>query len=100
MTRLKRAYLDYNDRYWAGKLPDDLMVKWAYGIDAMGDSDPEIIRINALLRRWECAWRATLLHECAHIAVDLTGPELKDHGPKFKREIRRLLRAGAFDGLL
>lgn len=45
--------------------------------------------------------RRTLLHEMAHIAVAAKyGRKAMNHGKYWKAEMRRLMRAGAFDGLL
>jgi hypothetical protein len=39
----------------------------------------------------------TLLHEMSHVA---TWDEKVDHGPRFYKEIRRLMKLGAFDKLV
>lgn len=40
----------------------------------------------------------TLLHEMCHVAVGAK-QDLHDHGPRFQREMRRLARLGAFEGI-
>jgi len=55
------------------------------------------IAVNWELRHWEVVVRMTMLHEMAHLASRL---ESGKHGAQWKAEIKRLIRAGAFDDLL
>jgi hypothetical protein len=41
--------------------------------------------------------RITLLHEMAHMKVDRKFDRAMGHGKNFKKEVRRLMAAGAFD---
>lgn len=52
--------------------------------------------LNPYFKDWSKVNRITLLHEMVH--VKLNGRH--GHGPKFKKELRRLILAGAFDDLL
>ena len=54
------------------------------------------IALNPLFTEWTKVVRTTILHEAVH--VKLMGKH--GHGPKFKKELRRLILAGAFDDLL
>ena len=95
MTRLKRAFLDYNQRWFNGKLAPDTIVRWAE-MDEMGTSTGQLILVNRKLRRWDSAWKLTLFHEMAHVATD---SEVAEHGPRWLRVMRSLARRGAFDKL-
>ena len=98
LTKLKRAYDDYNDRYFGGKLPDTIKVKWSRTLPGHGRwlsfAEGGIIEIAAWQRKYWMTWNLTLLHEMAHVATD---HEIEEHGPKWHREMRRLARSGAFD---
>lgn len=98
-TKLKDAFLTYNVLYFSGQLATDTIVVWSHGLgrNCCGTCDPDLIRINAALKRFEPVWRTTLLHEMAHLT---TQDERAEHGKRWKREMRRLMRLGAFDGLL
>ena len=97
MTRLRRAYLYYNRKWFDGMLPTDIVVAWSYRLPrpCMGISEPDAILLNAKDRR-SCIWRMTLLHEMCHLATE---NERAEHGPKWKCRMRSLARHGAFDKL-
>ena len=54
------------------------------------------IMLNPKFKEWVKATKITLLHEMCHVKLHNKG----GHGPKFKKELRRLILAGAFDDLL
>jgi hypothetical protein len=102
---LRRQYLKYNDIYFDGKLPFDLLVYWepsdgqlaqTIELECPEQGETELaIRIDPTLRFSKAMWKMTLLHECCHIKLH---PYL-GHGQKFQREMLRLARAGAFNRL-
>ena len=96
MTKLKRAFLEYNEQFFGNRLPADTIVKWSHSLPVMGRFEGNTIIINDYFKRWASVWRLTLLHEMAHLATD---SEVEEHGPRWRREMHRLARAGAFDGL-
>lgn len=99
MTALARAYSRFNRLYFANALPPDLPVRWSRKLPSSmyGCHSEEGILIHAQLRPfWEVAMM-TLLHEMAHEA---TKDERDSHGPRWRREMRRLMRLGAFDEFL
>jgi hypothetical protein len=99
---LLKAYQQYNRQYWGNALPP-INVVWNDHIwpeeKQYGNWDPsnDTISVAKQHRPYESLWRATLLHEMAHVA---TKDEKQDHGPLFRKEMRRLMRLGAFDDLL
>ncbi len=98
--RLKRAYRKYNYKYFDGQLPNPPEVKilWAeMGNQLMGYQLEDEIVLSRKYHRHDSLWRATLLHEMCHIS---TIDEKNEHGPKFRKELRRIIIAGAFDDLL
>ena len=100
-AELRRLFRQYNRLYFSGKLPRaDIrfagMDKENYlGFCVFFAGVPEV-RINKRIRRWPKMVRMTLLHEMCHVAL----PRRAEHGPRFQREIARLVRDGAFIGLL
>lgn len=96
MTRLAAAYREYNKLYFSNKLPHDIDVKWKKNMPPIGLWIAGTILINAAYKKEHMIWRLTLLHEMAHVA---TAAEKAEHGPRWKREMRRLARIGAFDKL-
>jgi len=102
VTHLRRSYLRYNRLWFSNRLPEDMVVRWSrrmphnlYGVyneEAYGEG----IFINAIWRGFYEIAQLTLLHEMAHVATE---SEKKHHGPRWKREMRRLARIGAFDNL-
>ncbi len=59
---------------------------------------PAMILLPDDLKVWET--RVNLLHEIAHLKVNLKFKRNMGHGKNFDREIRRLVAAGAYDGWL
>lgn len=97
---LKQFYRKYNRKYFSNKLTDRVEVCWStLGTDDMlgrccpiGDGFVILLFTPAAGR--EHTMNMTLLHEMAHIA---TVDEPQAHGPKWKAEMRRLAKIGAFD---
>lgn len=93
---LQRWYRRYNKEYFGGKLPPARVrfakIAWM-GEAYLGSGE---IYINVLLKKWERGGaRFTLLHEMAHLSL----PASVDHGPRFQKEMLRLAKAGAFNGV-
>ena len=94
---LKRLYTTYNRLWFGGKLQRNTILVYANIPDASADitqTEPPVIRIHRNFRTWGRLKRFSLLHEMAHLATDVSG-----HGPRWQREMRRLVRVGAFDRL-
>lgn len=108
--KLKRFYRRANRAYFGGKLPSKTIIQWdpelhrrEKCIGIMEYFPGRIIEISLdpwLKRSWSIV-AMTLLHEMAHIKLLMADPygSRVGHGPKFQREMRRLSRVGAFDGL-
>lgn len=96
MTRLQSAYHDYNRLYFRSQLPSNVMVKWVKMEKHYGRAGGGLIEISTYIKNFPDFWQMTLLHEMAHVATD---SEKADHGPRWRREMRRLARIGAFDKL-
>ena len=103
MCLLQDDYTNFNRDYFLGQLPDDVNVEWAnlgllhdMGATWIDEAGTRQIRIdrrtNPVLRQA----RLTLLHEMCHVKFN----NRCGHGPKFKKEKRRLILAGAFDPYL
>jgi hypothetical protein len=100
LTKLQRTYNRFNKLYFDGRLHHDIEVTWhryPKGMKICGESDSEVIWVNEAHKSWGKVWQLTLLHEMAHVS---TIDEKAHHGPKWVREMRRLFRIGAYDGLL
>ena len=96
-------YDQYNEIYFGFKLPQ--VVVGFYKLGALeygatftitGAAFVSYICLNSELKKWEGVVRATLLHEMCHVKLNNRG----GHGPKFKKELHRLLLKGAFDDCL
>jgi hypothetical protein len=104
---LRRAYLKFNDTWFAGKLPPNVVVFWEPANGNLAETfefetlestggEPELgIRIDPTLRFAARLWKFTLLHEMCHVKTY----SYLGHGKKFKKEMLRLANAGAFDNL-
>jgi len=97
MTKLQQEYLDYNKKYFNNRLPDDIKVKWGRSNIYMGLCFDDHIMINRELMKWHSIWRMTLLHEMCHLASE---DECSQHGRRWKKQMWRLMRLGAFNKLL
>jgi hypothetical protein len=98
--RLKGAYKRYNYKFFGNLLPNppDVKISWAdLGNQLMGYQLEDEIVLSKKYHRHDSLWRATLLHEMCHIS---TITEKTEHGPRFRKELRRIIVAGAFDDLL
>jgi len=101
LTKLQRVFHYYNWKYFGSALSPDTSVKWTRAWHGetkfMGvsvDDEPPQIRLHAKWRNHSGIWRATLLHEMAHLAV---ANERAEHGPQWLKLMRSLVRRGAFD---
>lgn len=101
---LQYAYRIANRRYFGNKLPKDLLVKFAtinrykLGSTWMNHSNgwkPYRIHISSKLRFSSSLSLMTLLHEMVHVEF----PKPDDHGPWFNKRMKKLAKAGAFEGL-
>ncbi|MDE2106978.1 MAG: hypothetical protein KGL39_57755 [Patescibacteria group bacterium] len=103
---LRRQYVAYNKRFFHDLLPEKLVVrfadindKWAGVTCFDGDTkEPYEISIDKHLIKYPRYAKLVLLHELCHVSVGQK--EKQYHGILFKKEIKRLLDAGAFTPLL
>ena len=102
--QLRWWYRTLNRRYWGGRLALPWQILFRRGVDGLGrtmffqakdKTDAVELSIRVELRASIHLTLIVLLHEMAHIAHPKAG-----EGPAHKAEIRRLLRAGAYDRLL
>lgn len=115
---LKKEYDYYNKLYFGNKLPQDMVVEWSSNIvdGTSGGCHPHgvlpcaqpycqrgckssFIRISPILSMMECQSLCTLLHEMVHIKSLVGSRHLAYHGKIWQTEMRRLVRAGAFDDI-
>lgn len=102
---LNRMYARFNALYYKGNLPPVPNYWWDFGNSheahylaiARTVRGIVVIRHNVLLRPFTKVVAGNMLHEMAHIA---TWDERAEHGTRWQAEMRRLLRAGAFDTIL
>lgn len=103
---LQNLYSELNKKWFGFKLPY-VRCGWSasrkdkrrfYGctLRIHGSAHCHYIQINPLFRDWPDTISVTLLHEMVHVKLSNRG----GHGPKFKKEMRRLIRLGAFDPYL
>lgn len=99
--KIRRLYREYNRKYFRGALPPRAKILMAlnWPLDRWGRCERDengrfTIILNNKLCSLERAFRWTMLHEMAHIP---TMKESDDHGPKWRKEMRRLARVGAFE---
>lgn len=106
---LQSLYDEFNRDWFDGSLPY-VRVGWSvarkdkkryYGstLQLHGHKFPYYIQINPVFKNWNDTVCLTLLHEMVHVKFGVRDNE-NGHGPKFKKEIRRLAQAGAFDKYL
>lgn len=99
-TKLRRAFLKYNELYFDNKLPldTDVLFRPLDGKHAccdFTDRENHIIEVDTMRAICRTLWKQALLHEMAHISSgDCT------HGRRWQAEIDRLYTVGAFKGLL
>jgi len=110
--KLQSLFADYNERYFAGRLPQETVIRWSRKVasDGLeGDCDwSGEIRLHPGLKWDEKELRHTLLHEMVHLKLgvsvrrqlnrlvrDEEGVRRLDHDRAFKREMRQLERQGA-----
>lgn len=106
---LSFLYNAYNDVYFNGNLPRNIVVDWDpmlipqhnMGLTECPDdkvaSDGCKITLSPDQQRWSRVWMMTLLHEECHVAT--WGKEKDAHGKQFHQCMRRLANEGAFDEL-
>lgn len=98
--RLRRWYRENNERWFNGRLPDDVDVIYApvsgcSGMVTQDNAEDFILTINPKYAIDMKAVRITLLHEMVHI--DLA--PYYTHGERFQNAMKRLAVMGAFRGL-
>lgn len=103
---LQDAYDFFNEMYFGYKLPmvfvgfynEKKTRKRQYGSTLTVDKAkyPHYILLNPFFKDWNDICLQTLLHEMVHVSLD----NKYEHGPKFKKEMRRLIVAGAFEDFL
>jgi hypothetical protein len=106
---LKRLYRQYNKKYFGNKLPKILVAfatpkeflkgglgKKTLAVTLFKHEAPVAIYIRRELDKHWSYIKLDLLHEMAHVAL----PASVNHGPRFKAEMLRLEKAGAFRKLL
>jgi len=113
VTDLEFWFRIYNKRYFGGRLPN-CKVTWCspkkkvlghfWSKDQPVPGTKEFvdrfyfIEISRRLKFSSKLWAFTLLHEMVHLKLrDTEGKS--DHGHKFQREMKRLMKLGAFNGL-
>jgi hypothetical protein len=104
IIELQGAYREYNKKYFKGKLPkviikykklnDNVAGRTFFGYGE--DWPAQEIHLSKRLSYYEKCTVQTLLHEMIHISI---GGKYK-HGSRFKKELKRLIKAGAFYWLL
>jgi hypothetical protein len=103
-TGWAQQFILLNTMYFGGRLPRTTRIMSSEVVDegniaetTWENSDPKrpIVKIVPSKNATWNAARMSLIHELIHVAL---GPNVDDsHGPKFKRELRRLVLAGALD---
>ena len=88
----QRLFDELNERYWHGRLPRYRVIFQAalYGgrLGFCDDKTRTILLLRSLNRK---ELRLTLLHEMCHIG---TPSDEESHGPRFLRNLHRLMRLG------
>lgn len=99
---LSRLYAKFNKLYFANKLPE-CVVRWGdidwYG-SLLDKEDAAPLEYCIEIARWSQKWpevaTMTLLHEMAHMKLR---KRTYGHGILFQKEMQRLAKLGAFNGL-
>lgn len=104
---LREFYGAYNYMYFGSRLPKNAILSFgipprddsAY-VDIRGKGDDRLIEIiiDERLKGMDCIVAQKIIHEMAHVDVDLTSPRVQ-HGPKFEKRMLELARAGAMEGI-
>lgn len=117
--KLEAAYGYYNRKYFGGLLPK-ISVRWSndlpdgrvkghkeiqfaeFNWSSADPNDGEIL-LAAWMRSYNAIWRMHLLHEMSHVQLREDSAEIKSscytHSRKWKKVMRDLAAAGAFDNL-
>lgn len=123
LKRLQKYYAGYNRKYFGNRLPD-CKIKWtelhkAYGKDARGavgyyhavvfeiynkgkwrkHRTEYWIELSPKIGTMGIFWQSTLIHEMAHLSVELSHPRATAHGRIWQKEMLRLATIGAFKNL-
>jgi predicted SprT family Zn-dependent metalloprotease len=97
---ITEVYEEYNRQFFKGRLPKISVtyrnIKENNAYTLFFASVPVEIVLNRYLLRSARLSRIVLVHEMAHISVGIEC----GHGPKFQKELRRLVKQGAYKGLL
>jgi hypothetical protein len=84
-------YVEYNQRYWGGKLPQyHVRRKRLPGLQGLTDDRRRTIWLDSRIQDGELL-RQNLLHEMCHVAE---GPQKVSHGPVFWKQLDRLAAHG------
>jgi SprT-like family len=107
---LLRLYRRFNKKYFKSKLPlvhisfcqIPMQGKYTvYGLAStkyfLSGKGPVEIILDTRLDEVDLIF--TLLHEMVHVYLDLFVSTNLNHGPRFQKEMRRLAKLHAFDGL-
>lgn len=103
------SYRRYNKKYFDGKLPHDIPVKFVdmsatsmCGLSTMVATDGLILQaiyLDVRLKDWDNLLRFSLLHEMCHVKLHPTSTAEDAHGAEFDDEMMRLAFRGAFKGI-
>jgi hypothetical protein len=100
--QLRRTYDLYNGLYFGGKLSDQILIYYGLAEGNTGQTRKSgstfLIEINPRDNLTERQVDMTMLHEMCHVAS--WGKDLREHGPSFMYQVRRIMLEGAFDDLL
>lgn len=98
---LREFYRIFNKKYFSNRLPKDMPVGFRK-IDTLGNTvihkqtfRPLYIQVNDRLKFSSRLSMGTVLHEMLHVAY----PERRGHRKWFDREMLKLVKRGAMNGL-
>lgn len=96
---LRRIYNRFNRLYFSNELPD-LEIVWEPSDDSMAtthtyEGEPHRLTFDPALRGYRKIIKIVMLHEMIHVQYPKIG-----HGARFKAEIQRLWKLGAYEKLL
>jgi len=98
-------YAGYNEKYWGGELPNDVVITRNLHDDRfMAITVPTgrsyEIDLNMKYLPSPKEEKETLLHETCHIQIFVEDtPEINDHGPKWQACMHRITKEGAMEDL-